>query len=64
MWKEINTSKTILVLYTLEYDGLYKASRRAQYDAYTYQGDPEGVARLVNHSLKIEEYINTLLESD
>ena len=48
----------------LEYDGLYKASRRARYDAYTYRGDPEGVARLVNHSLKIEEYINTLLESD
>ena len=46
-----------------EYNALYRASRRARYDAYTYQDNPQAVTTLVNDSVFIEEYINTLLES-
>lgn len=46
-----------------EYSALYRASRKARYDAYTYRDNPQAVTRLVNHALSIEEYIKTLLES-
>ncbi len=44
------------------YDALYSASRIARYEADTYQDTPEDVMMLVNSSLDIESYINTLLE--
>ena len=47
-------------IYT-RYDALYRASRRARYDAYTYQTNSQQVTRLVNHALYIEKYIKTLL---
>ena len=47
-------------IYT-RYYALYRASRRARYDAYTYQVNRRQVTRLVNHALYIEKYINTLL---
>ena len=47
-------------IYT-RYYALYRASRRARYDAYTYQVNRQQVTRLVNHALYIEKYINTLL---
>ena len=46
-----------------EYNALYRASRRARYDAYTYRDNPQEVTTLVNDSVFIEEYIKTLLES-
>ena len=46
-----------------EYYALYRASRRARYDEYTYRDNPQEVTILVNHALDIEEYIETLLES-
>ena len=47
-------------IYT-RYYALYRASRRARYDAYTYEANPKQVTRLVNHALNIEKYIKTLL---
>ena len=47
-------------IYT-RYYALYRASRRARYDAYTYQVNPQRVTKLVNHALYIERYINPLL---
>lgn len=44
-----------------EYSALYTASIQARYEEYTHE--PQEVTRLVNHALRIEEYINTLLES-
>ncbi len=47
----------------LQYFALYRASRKARYEAYTYQDRPEDVATLVNDALSIEEEINTLLNA-
>ena len=44
-----------------EYSALYMASILARYEEYTHE--PQEVTRLVNDSVFIEEYINTLLES-
>ena len=44
-----------------EYSALYTASILARYEEYTHK--PQEVTRLVNHALRIEEYIKTLLES-
>ena len=44
-----------------EYSALYTASIQARYEEYTHE--PQEVTRLVNHALRIEEYIKTLLES-
>ena len=46
-----------------QYRALYRASRKARYDAYTYQANPQVVTSLVNHALSIEKYIKTLLQS-
>ena len=43
------------------YSALYRASRRARYDDFTYQDRPQDVGTLVNRSSNIESYINTLL---
>ena len=42
-----------------EYSALYTASILARYEAYTHA--PQEVTMLVNHAVRIEEYINTLL---
>ena len=44
-----------------QYYALYWASRKARYDAYTYQGSSRAVTKLVNNALDIEQHINTLL---
>lgn len=44
------------------YLALYQASIRARYKAHTHES--QEITRLVNHSLVIEEYINTLLAAD
>ena len=44
-----------------QYSALYWASRRARYNAYTYQANCQDVTKLVNYSLSIEQHINTLL---
>ena len=44
-----------------QYSALYDASREARYETYTYQDNPQAVTGLVNDSVFIEEYINTLL---
>ena len=44
-----------------QYFALYDASREARYETYTYQDNPQAVTGLVNDSVFIEEYINTLL---
>ena len=44
-----------------QYSALYDASREARYETYTYQDNPQTVTGLVNDSVFIEEYINTLL---
>ena len=42
-----------------EYSALYTASILARYEEYTHE--PQEVTSLVNDSVFIEEYINTLL---
>lgn len=44
-----------------EYSALYTASIQARYGEDTHE--PQEVTRLVNHAVRIEEYIKTLLES-
>ena len=44
-----------------QYNALYRASRKARYNAYTYQADPQEVTKLVNQASDIEKYIKTLL---
>ena len=44
-----------------KYIALYRASRKARYEAYIHK--PQEVTKLVNHSLDIEKHINTLLAS-
>ena len=45
-----------------QYSALYRASRRARYEDFTFQDAPQEVESLVNRSLSIERYVNTLLE--
>lgn len=52
--------KHLRIIYP-QYNALYRASRKARYDAYTYQTNPQEVTKLVNHALSIERYINPLL---
>ena len=44
-----------------QYRALYRASRRARYDAYTYQANQQQVTKLVNYASDIEKYIKPLL---
>lgn len=46
-----------------QYSALCRASRRARYEDFTYQDQPQEVESLVNRSLSIEDYINSLLEA-
>ena len=46
-----------------QYAALYRASRRARYDDFTYQDKPLEVGVLINRSSSIESYINSLLEA-
>ena len=46
-----------------KYSVLFDASKRARYEAYTFQNYPQGVKTLINHSLSIEEHIKKLLQS-
>lgn len=52
--------KHLRIIYP-QYNALYRASRKARYDAYTYQANPQEVTKLVNQALSIEKYINPLL---
>ena len=43
-----------------QYSALHRASIRARYENFTYQNKPQEVGNLLNMSLHIENYINTL----
>ena len=54
MWKEINTSKTILVLYTLEYDGLFDILPTLKGWGFCYHRGMPAVASLTLSPAKVD----------
>ena len=46
-----------------KYSTLYDASKRARYEAYTFQNYPKDVNKLINHSSNIVQHIKKLLQS-
>lgn len=45
------------------YSTLYDASKRARYEAYTFQNYPKDVNKLIDHSSNIEQHIRKLLQT-
>ncbi len=44
-----------------QYKALYRASRKARYDAHTYQNKTQEIQSLIQNSVNIENHINTIL---
>lgn len=57
-----SVKKHLSTIYS-KYKVLYRASRKARYDAYTYYHKPQDVMKLVNQASHIEKYINSLLKT-